>query len=204
MQSIEIKIVMRIQGMKRGWCFTPRHFLDLGSNTAIKMALSRLAAKGIIRRLARGLYDFPKKHSVIGLLAPSPYDVARALSRTHAIRLQSTGAYAANLLGLSEQVPAKVVFLTDGPAKCVKIGKEEIILKNTTPRNMATAGRISGTVIQALRHLGKSQVTNQHIAQLKKTLNDNDKKQLKKDSIYSPVWLHPIIEKIVSKDNNND
>ncbi len=196
MQSIESKIEARIQRKERGTCFTPKAFLDLGSPEAVRIALHRLEKRGTIRRLTRGLYDLPKEHPAIGFLSPSPDEIAKALSKRDASRLLPSGAYAANLLGLSEQVPARIVFLTDSPARHVRIGRQEIILKNTTPRNMATAGRISGTVIQALRHLGAKQISEQHIAHLRKSMSDGDKAQLKRDRIYAPGWMHRIIDAI--------
>jgi len=124
--------------------FVPADFLDIGSREAIGIALHRLARKGTIRRLARGVYDFPKQHPVLGPLSPSAETVARALAGRDHTRLQPAGAYAANALGLSEQVPAKAVFLTDGPSRTVKIGPTTIQLRRTTARNMAAAGRLSG------------------------------------------------------------
>ncbi len=196
MQSIENRVLARIQGKSKGICFTPKAFLDLGSPEAVRIALHRLVKRGTIRRLTRGLYDFPKQHPNIGFLSPSPEEIAKALSIRDASRLQPSGAYAANLLGLSEQVPARIVFFTDGPARHVRIGRQEVILKNTTTRNMATAGRISATVIQALRHLGVKQINDQHIAYLRKVLPKNDKVQLKRDRIYAPGWMHRIIDAI--------
>lgn len=196
MQSIENKVVARIYGRGRGWCFTPKAFLALGSREATRLALVRLTKKGTIRRLARGLYDYPRKHPKIGFMTPSPERIAQALATRDATRLQPSGAYAANLLGLSEQVPARIVFLTDGPSRRVKIGRQEIVLKNTTPRNMAAAGKVSGTVIQALRHMGKKQISKQHAIHLRKVLKQEEKKQLLKDKIYAPGWMHPVIEQI--------
>mgnify|MGYP001815140294 CR=1 FL=1 len=95
-----------------------------------------------IRQLARGLYDYPKIDPQLGSLQPSTDDIASALAGRDATRLQPSGAYAANLLGLSTQVPMKVVYLTDGRSRTVQVGKRQIILKHTTPRNMATAGKI--------------------------------------------------------------
>ena len=88
------------------------------------------------------------------------------------ITLQPSGAYAANLLGLSEQVPMKIVFLTNGPERKVQIGNQIIIFKHTSPRFMATAGRVSGLVIQALRHIGKKHVDTAIEARLRKNLTD--------------------------------
>lgn len=148
-QSIDTKVLYRIRAKGRGSVHVPGDFLDLGSRQAVDLALHRLAKKGTIRRLARGVYDFPEQHPVLGPLSPSADTVAAALAGRDRTRLQPAGAYAANALGLSEQVPAKTVFLTDGPSRTVKIGPMTIQLRRTTPRNMAAAGRLSGLVIQA-------------------------------------------------------
>ena len=189
MQSIDSKVLNRIRGTGRGSVFSPGTFLDLGSRDAIYKVLSRLTQKGIIRRLGNGLYDYPKKHPVLGLLQPAPDIVAKVLSGNHGARIQPTGAYAANLLGLSTQVPAKIVYLTDGLSRLVCVGDMEIRLQHTTTRNMATAGRISGLVIQALRHLGAKHVDDTIICILKRKLRTEDKKQLLKDIAFAPAWI---------------
>ena len=190
MQPIENKIVSRVHGHGMGWCFTPKEFWDLGNANAVRVALFRLVQKKIIRRLSNGLFDYPRKHKQLGLLSPSPDALAQAVSSRDAIRIQASGAYAANLLGLSEQVPAKIVYLTDGASRRVKIGIREIRLKHTTPRNMATAGRISGTVIQAFKFIGKSRMTSRYVEILRKKLSTEDKKCLVKDRNYAPAWMH--------------
>lgn len=192
-QSIESTVLSRIYGNGRGWVFTPRHFYDLGSESAIDSALRRLKAAGTIRLLARGLYDYPAQDPVLGKVAPSADAIARALVVRDAIRLQPSGDYAVNRLGLSTQVPSRVVFLTDGPARRVKIGKREIILHHTTPRNMATAGRKSGTLIQAMRHLGKSQVDDGVIEAIKRQIDDKDRASIRKDLIHAPAWIADIL-----------
>lgn len=195
-QSIEEKVLSRVYGHGRGWLFTPRHFQDLGKAAAIDSALRRLKAAGTIRQLARGLYDYPVSDPVLGLVAPSADAIARALVVRDAIRIQPAGTYAANVMGLSEQVPSRIVFLTDGPSRKVKIGRREIHLLHTTPRNMATAGRKSGTVIQALRYLGQDQVNANVLAALRRYITDVDRPTLRKDLVYAPAWvadlLHPI------------
>jgi hypothetical protein len=152
-----------------------------------------LTQRGTIRRLARGLYDFPRAHAELGTLSPGPEAVAEALARSRHIRIQPTGAYAANLLGLSEQVPARVVFLTDGAPRRIRIGNQQIVLRRTTPRNMATAGRISGTVIQALRYIGKDRLTPAHRKTLARRLDAADKQQLLKDRLFAPEWMRRVL-----------
>ena len=162
---------------------TPSHFLDLASRPAITSALRRQTDAGTIRQRSRGLYDYPKLHPTLGPLSPPPEALAKAMAGRDRVRLQPSGA---NLLGLSEQVPAKVVFLTDGPSRVVKVGPMTLQLRRTTPRNMAAAGRPSGLVIQAFRHLGPEHITLERIARLRRTLPADARRALLKDLTLAP------------------
>jgi len=197
-QSIDSKVLHRIYGHRGGWVFTPAHFLDLGNRTAVAAALKRHKQSGLIRQLARGLYDYPIDHPTFGRIPPSADAVARALISRHAVRLQPTGAYAANILGLSEQVPTRIVFLTDGPSRRVKFGNQEIALKQTTPRNMATAGRKSGDIIQALRHIGQNNITDKTLAIIRRQLTPKDRAQLQKDLHHAPGWVADYLRQLVA------
>ena len=198
-QSVDSKIFNRIRGKGRGSVHVPGDFLDIGSREAVDIALHRLARKETIRRLARGVYDFPKQHPVLGLLSPSADAVARALAGRDRTRLQPAGAYAANALGLSEQVPAKAVFLTDGPSRTVTIGPMTIQLRRTTPRNMAAAGRLSGLLIQGLRELGAEHVSPARIEHLKRTLPADQRRELLKDLALAPAWMHTIFRALAEE-----
>ena len=194
--SIDTQIVRRVLRSARGTVFTPAMFASIGSRAAIDKALQRLIAQGVLRRLSRDLYDKPREDEMIGRLWPAVDTVVKAVIGKDKIRVQPTGAYAANLLGLSEQVPVKVVFLTDGASRSIKAGPIRIVLKRTSPRNMATAGRTSGLVIQALRWLGKDHVNQDVIKQLRVRLNDDDKKQLIADFRHAPIWIAEIMREI--------
>jgi len=160
------------------------------------MALTRLSRKGKIRKIARGLYEYPNTSQRFGKLPPGTEEVAKALQGHHATRLQLSGAHAANALGLTEQVPVRTVFLTDGRSRRVKVGNREIILKRTTPRFMATAGRASGLVIQALRSLGQRHVDENVIRKLRRTLKPEDRAGLLKDAHLAPAWIAEIFHKL--------
>ena len=179
--------------------FVPADFLAIGSREAVDIALHRLSRKGTIRWLACGIYDFPKEHPVLGPLSPSAEAVAKALAGRDHTRLQPAGAYAANALGLSEQVPAKAVFLTDGPSRTVKIGPTTIQLRRTTARNMAAAGRLSGLLIQALRELGQEHLTNERRKHLKRTIPADKRRELIKDFKLAPAWMHPIFRELAEE-----
>ena len=194
--SVDTLVLRRIQSQGAGWVFTPTDFADLGTRTAVATALKRYKAAGSIRLLGRGLYDVPRVHAVLGTLWPAIESVSLALVRKEGLRLQPTGVYAANLLGLSEQVPAQVVFLTDGATRNVKVGPTQIRLKRTTPRNMAAAGRLSGLMIQALRSLGPAHVTAQRIERLRKNLPAEERAQIVGDIALAPEWMQAHLREV--------
>ncbi len=196
-QTFKNTILSRIYGNGRGWVFTASDFKDLSNYNLIKKTLSRLEKAGTIRRLTLGLYDYPDQHKKYGLIPPNIEKVAQAIARKNGMKIQPSGAYAANLLGLSTQVPVKITYLTDGPTKSIQIGNREIVFRSTTPKNMKTAGKISGLVIQALRYLKKENVTSQKINTLKAKLQSDDLKKLKQDAKYAPVWVADIINQIL-------
>ncbi|MDR1190861.1 MAG: DUF6088 family protein [Verrucomicrobiales bacterium] len=120
----------------------------------------------------------------------------RFCSKIHGVRIQPSGAYAANLLGLSEQTPAKIVFLTDVPSKRIKLGAQEISLKRTAPRNLAMVGRLNGLVIQALRYLGRAQVNEQIVRRLQRQLRPVDLQSLRKDAVHAPAWIGDVLRRL--------
>jgi hypothetical protein len=199
-KSIDSQVLTAIKSRGVGSVFVPADFLGIGSREAIDITLHRLARKGTIRRLARGVYDFPKDHPVLGRLSPSAEAIAEALAGRDRTRIQPAGAYAANALGLSEQVPAKAVFLTDGPSRTVKIGRTTIQLRRTTAKNMAAAGRLSGLLIQALRELGEKHITPERREHLKRTIPADKRRELIRDLPLAPAWMHPIFRELAQED----
>lgn len=192
-KSIEDVVKNKIIKHGRGWCFTPKHFLDLDSDTGVRSALSRLQKAKIIRRLAQGVYDYPREHPALGVLPPKAEDVAKAIAEKNGIQVQPSGAYAANLIGLSEQVPGRIVFLTNGPSKKFKIGKQEIVFRTTTEKNMHPSGTRVGLVIQAFRNLGKDNIDKPTQARTRKFLAGTSKNELIKNLKYAPQWIRTLI-----------
>jgi hypothetical protein len=196
-QSTDTKVMDRIKQQSAGWVFSAADFRDLGSPTAIRLALMRHAKKGGIRKVGRGLYDRPRQLARLGrALPPIPENVVQAMQARDHSRVLPSGAHAANLLGLSTQVPIRAVYLTDGRALKVSLGQQQIVFKHAATRQMATAGRISGTVIQALRWLGRDHIDPGVIATLRRRLSDEDKKQLLQDLRYAPAWIADIMRQV--------
>lgn len=200
MQSIHNKILARIRGKGRGCAFSSKDFLDLGDRNSVDKTLSRLCAQGIIRRVATGLYDFPRKDEELGgKLSPNIHQVAQAIARKNGVRIQPSGAQAANLLGLSTQVPAQVVYLTNGKSRTVDVADRMLIFKRAEPREMQPGSDMGILVTQALRYMGRDQVDKNVIDYLRRQLSDSDRKKLLKDARYLEDWIWEAVRRIASK-----
>jgi hypothetical protein len=199
-QSIVLSVKSRIFGHGRGWVFTAYSFSDLGSDSGVRTALSRLQEEKIIRRIAQGIYDYPKHHEILGKLTPTVEAVANAYAEKNGAKIQASGAYAANTLGLSEQVPGKVVFLTDGPTGRVKIKNLVISFKKTTVKNMLAAGSREALVIQAFKFMGEKNIDDQMLAKAKKLLKQSKRKELEKNIQYAPRWIRVLLLNLMEKD----
>jgi hypothetical protein len=163
------------------------------------MTLLRLARAGTLRHLGRGLYDVPRTHPLLGELLPTAEAIAKALARRDGATIQPAEAMAANLLRLSEQVPVKAVFLTDGPSRVIKVGPLTVQLKQRPKRKVGSAAATSSLVFAALRSLGKANVTKARVAHLRGTLNTSDRKRLLRDLPLAPAWMHPILRYIAGE-----
>ena len=192
-KSVCEKLRKQVEKRGRGAVFVTREFLGLGSRAAVDEAFSRLAKEGVIRRLGRGLYDYPRLHPALGPVPADADQIAAALARKTGSRIQSTGARAANALGLSTQVAARPIYLTDGRRRTVQVGGQAIELRHAAPRVLAGAGRIEGTVIQALRYLGPEQIGADTVERLRQALNAREKAALRREALSAPGWLVPTL-----------
>jgi hypothetical protein len=189
-------VFKRIRAKKRGWVFTPKDFIDLGSRAAIDQTLSRLVSKGLIRRLDRGLYDFPRLHPTLGTLSPDMADLANAkASQTGDIAFAS-GAMAANILGLSTQVPAKPIYSTNGKSRMADVAGKTITYKHSRVPILDSISQNANLALQALYYFGKNNITSDIIAKCAKRLDSNDLRQLNKVKPQIPSWLADTILKI--------
>jgi hypothetical protein len=198
-KSVQDQILRRIRAKQRGSIFVPVDFLDLGSRAAIDQALSRIVRAGVLRRLARGVYDRPKQHPLLGALPPSLPSVAAAIARSTGSQIQVSGPQAANQLGLSTQVPARLSYLTNGATRSIRVGSRVIDFRHASPRALAGAGTVAGLVIQALRYLGRHALTADVIASLRNKLRDDDSKALKTHVPQVPAWMRPALSAITQQ-----
>ena len=193
MQTMRDQIVARIERLGEGKAFSAKDFLDIASRTTIDVTLASLAADGKIRRIRRGLYDMPKINPALGgKLSPDIDEAARAIARRQRWKIVPDGAWAANLLGLSTQVPSKIIYLTDGPNNEVPIGRRSIHFKHARPKAMAGLEGKFALVVQALRHLGKDGVGSREIETLRAALSPAEKRKLVKDTRFGVDWIYEV------------
>jgi hypothetical protein len=190
----------RAVGKQPARVFTPSEFLDLGTPHAVGMALSRMVSAGKLRRVARGLYDVPRTHALLGELKPSTDEVVQAIARRSGVVVQPVDVAATNMLGLSEQVVARPVYETNGPSRKVRVGGLDIEFRHRSPKRVTAAAESSNLVFAALRGLGKQHVTLERVGHLQKLLPAKERAQLLKDLPLAPVWMHPYLRHIAGEE----
>jgi hypothetical protein len=197
-KSVEDRVLAKVVRRGRGCVFFGVEFLDMGRPDAVRQALSRLARAGTIRRIGTSLYHYPAINDKLGgELQPSADAVARAIARRTDSRIVATGALAANLLGLSTQVPAKLVYLTNGPSRSIAVGSSSLSFRHVSPRRMAARWKISAMVFEALRYLKQGNVTEEVVTRLRRSLPVEAKAQLHRDLRHAAIWMRPLLERIM-------
>lgn len=190
---IEAKVASKLEKLPKGSVLFVDDFLDYGSSESIKKALLRLKEKGLLVRLAHGIYLYPKTDKELGILFPSTEEIAKAIARRDKSRIVPTGVQALNKLGLSTQVSMKVVFLTDGAARSIKVGKRTITFKKTSPKNLLPKGEISSLAIQALKTIGQNKLDDDTLKKLQTILEKEMKENIRHDAKLAPAWINKII-----------
>ncbi len=196
MSAVTDKIMKRVRGKGRGWAFTPKDFLDLGTRASIDMALTRLVQANQIRRIGRGLYDYPKLHDKLGALTPDADTIAQAVATQSGEKVSTSGAQAANRLGISTQVPAKTSYATSGQTRVKKVAGRTIALKRSRAPILDDASPDANAVLQLLAHVGKDKIDNDLIQRLSAQIDDRDFKALTKAQPLMPGWMSDAVLKI--------
>lgn len=196
MTAMTDRILKRIRGKGRGWVFTPKHFIDYGTRGSVDVALSRLVQAGNIRRIGRGLYDYPRQHARLGALGPDIPQLADAVSVQSGDKLAPTGATAVNGLGLSTQVPAKASYATSGRSRVKMMAGRSLNLHHSRVPILDRASDSVNSIVQALTHLRKDTIDDETIQRLAHRINDQDMKILASARAQLPGWMSDIVLKI--------
>jgi hypothetical protein len=194
--KVENRIAEALKTYPKGSVLFVDDFLDYGNPESVKKGMFRLKEKEILVRLAHGIYLYPKIDKELGVLFPSTEEIAKAIARRDKARIIPTGVQALNKLGLSTQVPMKVVYLTDGASRTVKVGKRTITFKKTSPKNLSVKGEISGLTIQALKTIGQNKVDEKTLEKIQAILKNEKKENIINDAKLSPAWINKILIKV--------
>lgn len=177
--------------------FSASEYSHYGEPDSVQKALSRLCEKELLLHLCHGIYCYPKIDKTLGLgvLYPSFDDIAKAIAKRDRVKIYPGPALAQNMLGLSTQVPMNYVYLTDGAGRHVNVKNGRgILFKHVSPKKLAFSDQLAMLIATALRDLGKEGVTNEHIAQLKKTMSNHPHRFSVSDMSLMPLWIRKIVE----------
>ena len=145
------------------------------------------------------MYARLQQDPLLGTIYPSTEDIAKAIAKRDKATIVPPGSLALNSLGLSTQVPLNVVYLTDGSARKIDLGKRKIIFKKTSPRNLAAIGPISKLAIQALKEIGKDNLKEREKEIILEHLKKEDPYKLEHDIRMAPEWIRVIMRQAISK-----
>lgn len=201
MESIDFKILEKIKKAKRGSLFYTEDFLSFGNYKSVSKALERLVNENELSRVARGIFAILTKDPYLGEISPTAEKIAESIRKRDKARIIPTSSLALNMLGLSTQISTNLVYLTDGSARTIKVGNRSIVFKKTSPKNLAAIGSFSGIVIQALKEIGKENVTDIEIQTVLNHLKNEEPYRLEHDIKLAPEWIRIIMRKALTKSN---
>lgn len=190
-----------IEKAENGSVFVSTDFTDITDKKTVNMGLIRLADEGLIKKILFGVYYKPEYSELLGeTVAPSPNKVAHALARNFGWTIVPCGDTALNLLGLSTQVPSQWVYVSDGAYKEYSFDNTVIKFKRTTNKEISKLSYKTALTIQALKALGKDNVSEQIICRLKKALCEEDKEKMMTEAKSATSWVYEYIKVICKGD----
>ena len=191
------QILSRIESMAKGEVFIISDFSDLADEATVRKALSRLEEGGKIRRIMRGVYENPKFNDFLGeYVKPHPDKIAKALARNYGWTIVPCGDTALNMLGLSTQVPAVWLYVSDGNYREYTCGNFVIQFKRTANKEISKISFKTALVIQAIKALGKDKITGDVIEKIRSLTTDKEKEQMFVEAKYATAWIYDVIKEI--------
>lgn len=203
MISIQKIIEQKLESNQKGSIVFPNDFVQLGSEEAIRQALSRLVKEKKLIRLAQGIYLYPEIDSEFGVIYPSMESIAKAIARRDKMRIIPTGVYALNRLGLSTQVPLKALYLTDGTPRTIKIGNRTIDFQRTSPKILDIKNELLVLLVTALQTLGKENITSEIKSKINEIIAFDTENNIFDELYKAPTWIGKLIKTYQNKTYDN-
>lgn len=202
MVSIEDKILKRIKSHGRGWAMTNSDFGDIAKTATIDWSLYRLKDKKLIRPLMRGIYDYPRFSEILQEeLAPDMEMVARAIARKFRWNILISGNTALNYLGLSTQIPMRLIYFSDGPSRQYEVAGRILEFKHISFKEARFTNTKSEIVVQALRELGMARITTDIINKMRDFIPASDRNKVLKDTQFTTDWIHDKIKLLCAEED---
>ena len=198
-ESVKHIIELKTNRFKPGQVFLPSDFKELGTSTAIRKALSRLVETGHVERMGQGIYVIPKNDKVFGKVLPSMEQLAEALAKKEHVKIKPSGQYALNKVGLSTQVPMRLVFLTSGNSKRIQIGKSAIIFKSTSAKKLSMKGNITSLLFLGLEELDLQKLSPTQMFRIRELLQHESPENLKYNLRLAPIKVSDFVVKNFTK-----
>jgi hypothetical protein len=194
------QLLARIYGNGRGSVFTPKDFLDLASHQAVRKALGRFTNEGTIRRLMRGVYDYPAFSVLLNAPAsPDPDAITRAIARAHGWTIIPAGETALNLLGLSTQVPAQWQYFSDGPSKTYEWEGGTLVFKHRTNKETTVLSPKTALLVQALKTLGQNRIDDSVMDTLRARFDKKERVRAIREARYATSWVYELIKRLAEE-----
>jgi hypothetical protein len=191
-----------IAGHGRGWAFSSSDLLEKFSRSQADNLLSELVKQGKIRRVTRGIYDYPKYSEFLKkTLSPDIDQVARAFARKFNWRIEVSGESALNMLGLSTQIVAKYIYLSDGTNRTYDIMGTTLEFKKSSLKNIGFKYKESSLIVQALKSLGQEHVSSSTIKKIRGQIDEKMYDKILKDTKTATSWIYETIKEICQKES---
>lgn len=201
MATINEQILERIKNMDDEAVFVSSDFTDIADINTVRQILSRQEQAGEIQRVIRGIYYCPQYSDLLGEYeAPSPHHAAMAIARKFGWTIAPSGNTALNQLGLSTQVPAKWSYISDGPYKRFEFGRVELEYRHRSNRDISGLSYKTALVIQAIRALGKENISSTEIEKISACLSEKEKEKLLTEEKQSTAWIYKYMKEICGKE----
>lgn len=188
----------RIKSLEKGTIFFPTDFEDIASSEAIRQTLSRMVRRGDIIRVSRGIYCIPRSNKALGLdcIPPSTEEIARRVAQRYRVKIIPTGDHALNQLGLSSQIPANAVYITNGARKKIKLanGRNIIFRESNELRLFEFVSALMMLAVSAIRSIGEDNVTEDVVNKIKDIVGKVSPDIYNHDIRLAPVWVRKKLE----------
>lgn len=198
-ESITGQIKKRILSSEKGSLYFISDFSDIQNNDLVTKILSRLAAEGILVKLANGIYLYPQTNH-FGINYPSLYTIAKAIAKRDNAQIMPTGNTALNQLGISTQVPMNNVYLTTGSSRTIQIGKRKITFKHSVPKHFAYQSQIVPLIVFSMKELGENKIDDNFLRKVEEIIDKaKEREEIEQDILLAPVWIQNKLKPIINK-----